>query len=106
VSTYEQTLQALADPTRRAIFERLSRDPASVGEIALELPVSRPAVSQHLRVLKNAGLVQERRDGTRRVYSVSLEGLTELRRYLERFWEDVLGAFKTEAEFGMGEEDE
>lgn len=69
------------------------------------MPVSRPAVSQHLRVLKTAGLVEDRRDGARRVYSVSLAGLTELRRYLERFWEDVLGAFKTEAEFGMGADD-
>jgi DNA-binding transcriptional ArsR family regulator len=93
-------LTALADPTRRAIFERLATGPAAVGAIAEGLPVSRPAVSQHLRVLKDAGLVGERKEGTRRVYSVERQGLVELRQYLERFWRDTLGAFKAEAERG------
>ena len=95
---YEYALQALADPTRRAILERLRRGPMPVGRLADGLPVSRPAVSQHLRVLKDAGLVGERKDGTRRVYSVEVQGLVELREYLERFWRDALGAFKAEAE--------
>jgi len=95
---YELALQALANPTRRAVFEELRKGPASVGRLAEGLPVSRPAVSQHLRVLKGAGLVRERREGTRRVYSVELEGLAALRRYLDRMWDDVLGAFKAEVE--------
>ena len=95
---YEVALQALADPTRRAIFERLRQGPLPVGQLAEGLPVSRPAVSQHLKVLKDAGLVGERKDGTRRVYRVEVEGLVELRAYLDRFWRDALGAFKTEAE--------
>jgi DNA-binding transcriptional ArsR family regulator len=95
---YEAALQALADPTRRAIFERLRKGPLPVGALAEGMPVSRPAVSQHLRVLKDAGLVGERKDGTRRVYSVQVQGLRELREYLERFWGDALGAFKAEAE--------
>src|SRR5262245_34680224 len=95
---YATALQALADPTRRAVFELLRRGPKSVGRLAQGLPVSRPAVSQHLRVLKDAGLVRERKVGTRRVYNVEIEGLAELRRYLDRFWDDVLAAFKAEAE--------
>jgi DNA-binding transcriptional ArsR family regulator len=95
---YELALQALADPTRRAVFEALRKGPASVGHLAERLPVSRPAVSQHLRVLKDAGLVRERPEGTRRVYSAELNGLVELRRYLDRMWDDVLDAFKAEAE--------
>ena len=95
---YEAALQALADPTRRAIFERLRKGPLPVGRLAAGLPVSRPAVSQHLRVLKDAGLVGERKDGTRRVYGVEVQGLVELRQYLDRFWRDALGAFKAEAE--------
>ena len=95
---YALAMQALADPTRREVFERLRRGPQSVGRLAEGMPVTRPAVSQHLRVLKNAGLVREERVGTRRVYSVELNGLAELRRYLDGFWEDVLGAFKAEAE--------
>ena len=95
---YEEALEALADPTRRAIFERLRMGPMPVGRLADGLPVSRPAVSQHLRVLKEAGLVGERKEGTRRVYSVQVQGLLELREYLERFWRDALGAFKAEAE--------
>jgi DNA-binding transcriptional ArsR family regulator len=95
-------LQALADPTRREIFERLRRGPRPVGELAAGLDVSRPAVSQHLKVLRAARLVSERRDGTRRIYRVEVEGLAELRRYLDRFWDDVLAAFKAEAEGGRG----
>ena len=91
-------MDALGDPTRRAIFERLRSGPLSVGEIAAELPVSRPAVSQHLRVLKEAGLVTERRNGTRRLYRLDPVGLGELRRYVEDFWMDALAAFKAEAE--------
>ena len=99
-------LSALGDPTRRAIFERLGRGPLPVGELARDLPVSRPAVSQHLRVLKDAGLVSERKQGTRRVYNVELAGLAELRQYLEGFWRDVLSAFKAEAEGGKDGEHE
>ena len=95
---YQSPMDALGDPTRRAIFERLRSGPLSVGEIAAEVPVSRPAVSQHLRVLKEAGLVTERRNGTRRLYRLDPDGLGELRRYVEDFWTDALAAFKAEAE--------
>jgi DNA-binding transcriptional ArsR family regulator len=95
---YEQALQALSDPTRRAIFEQLRRGPSSVGALADTLPVSRPAVSQHLKVLKGAGLVSEHRDGVRRIYGVELSGLVELRRYLDGLWDDALAAFKQESE--------
>ncbi len=91
-------LDALGDSTRRAVFEGLRAGPRSVGELAAELPVSRPAVSQHLRVLKEAGLVTERRDGTRRLYRLDPNGLGELRRYLDEFWNEALTAFKAEAE--------
>jgi DNA-binding transcriptional ArsR family regulator len=91
-------MDALGDRTRRAIFERLRSGPLAVGEIADELPVSRPAVSQHLRVLKEAGLVRERRDGTRRVYRVDPDGLGELRDYFDDFWSEALAAFKVAAE--------
>lgn len=93
------TLAALADPTRRAVFERLRHGPASVGEVAATLPVSRPAVSQHLKVLKGAGLVIDRPDGTRRVYYVDPDGLGELRRWVDQFWDDALEAFSRE--FGV-----
>ena len=96
--TYQAALQALADPTRREILERLRNGPLPVGAVAQGLPVSRPAVSQHLRVLKDAGLVNEAREGTRRLYGVSARGLVELRRYLDRFWGEVLQSFKAEAE--------
>jgi len=96
--TYGNALTALADPTRRAVFERLSAGPLSVGEIAAELPVSRPAVSQHLKVLKEAGLVRHEADGVRRVYEVDPRGLAELRSWLDRFWNDALAAFKAEVE--------
>lgn len=95
MKTYEQILAALADATRRRIFERLRRGPLSVGQLAADLPVSRPAVSQHLRVLKTAGMVRERRRGTRHFYEIDPQGLEPLRAYLERFWEDVLAAFET-----------
>ncbi len=83
--TYGDTLAALADPTRRAVFERLHRGPASVGEVAADLPVSRPAVSQHLKALKHAGLVADQPDGARRVYYIDPGGLGELRRWLDQF---------------------
>ena len=95
---YDKALQALADPTRRAVFEHLRKRPASVGEIAARLPVSRPAVSQHLRVLKQAGLVGETRQGSRRIYAVEVRGLVELRRYIDRMWSDALSAFGDEVE--------
>jgi DNA-binding transcriptional ArsR family regulator len=91
-------MDALGDPTRRAIFERLRSGPRAVGEIADELPVSRPAVSQHLRVLKEAGLVTERRNGTRRLYRLDPDGLGRLRDYFDSFWNDALAAFKAAAE--------
>src|SRR5690348_4069272 len=89
---------ALGDPTRRAVFERLARGPRSVGDIARGLPVSRPAVSQHLRVLKRAGLVRDRAQGTQRLYSVNPEGVAALRDYLDQFWNRALAAFKAAAE--------
>ena len=91
-------IQALGDPTRRAVFEQLRRGPRAVGEIARELPVSRPAVSQHLRVLKQARLVTDRQEGTRRLYRVDQNGLAELRSYLDSFWDDALAQFKDEVE--------
>jgi len=91
-------MDALGDPTRRAIFERLRSGPRAVGELADELPVSRPAVSQHLRVLKEAGLVTERRNGTRRLYRVDPEGVGQLRDYFDTFWNEALAAFKAAAE--------
>lgn len=90
-------LAALADPTRREMLEQIRKKPISVGRLADTLPVSRPAVSQHLRVLKAAGLVREERQGTRRVYSIELKGIVELRRYLDRLWEDALRTFEAEA---------
>jgi DNA-binding transcriptional ArsR family regulator len=99
VATYAaEALTALADPTRRAIFEHLAERPRPVGELARELPVSRPAVSQHLKVLKGAGLVIDRPHGTRRIYAVDPDGLAELRAYLDRFWNQALAAFKTAVE--------
>lgn len=97
---YGNTLAALADPTRRAVFERLKDGPASVGEVARELPVSRPAVSQHLKALKVAGLVTDRAEGTRRLYSIDPDGVGELRRWLDQFWGEALEAFKREVELG------
>jgi len=95
---YRMVMDALGDPTRRAIFEQLREGPRAVGEIAGELPVSRPAVSQHLRVLKEAGLVTERRDGTRRLYRLDPDGLAQVRRYFDEFWSEALAGFKAAAE--------
>jgi|SRR5678816_1025464 len=89
---------ALSDPTRRGIFEELALRPRSVGELAEKMPVSRPAVSQHLKVLKDAGLVVDRQEGTRRVYSVDPRGVEAMRHYLDRFWDRALAAFKRAAE--------
>jgi DNA-binding transcriptional ArsR family regulator len=89
---------ALGDPTRRAIFERLADRPQAVGELASELPVSRPAVSQHLKVLKDAGLVLDRRAGKHRIYRLDPDGLGVLRADLERFWNKALAAYKTAVE--------
>ena len=95
---YAMTLAVLADPTRLEVFERLRGGPRAVNLLAQGLPVSRPAVSQHLKVLKDAGLVEERSEGVRRIYSVRREGLAELRDWLDSFWGDALDAFKLEAE--------
>src|SRR5688572_13701360 len=89
---------ALADPTRRQIFERLARRALAVGELAEGLPVTRPAVSQHLKVLKDAGLVTDEKDGTRRVYRVDPRGVEAMRNYLDRFWDRALAAFKEAVE--------
>lgn len=89
---------ALADPTRRRIFERLARRPSSVGKLAERFAVSRPAVSQHLKVLKQAGLVADEAEGTRRVYRVDPRGVEAMRAYLDRFWDRALAAFKAAAE--------
>lgn len=91
------SLEALADPTRRAIYERLRGRPHSVNELAASLPVSQPAVSQHLRVLKEARLVQVRKQGNQRIYSPQPQGLAELRAYVDGLWEDVLAAFQEAA---------
>ncbi len=93
--TYGQKIEALAVPTRRAVLERLIEGPASVGEIADGLPVSRPAVSQHLRVLKDANLVRETKHGTRHIYSLNAEGFQDLRAYFDQFWDGALAALQT-----------
>jgi DNA-binding transcriptional ArsR family regulator len=98
VTTYQNGFSALADPTRRAILERLARGPRAVGELASEFPVSRPAVSQHLRVLKDAGLVSDRRDGNRRLYAVEPGGVEAMRAYFDTFWGEALAAFRKAAE--------
>jgi len=91
--TYGHVLVALADPTRRTIFERLRRRPHTVGELADLVDIRQPTVTQHLQVLRRARLVTDRREGTRRYYSASREGLAELRRYVESLWDDVLAAY-------------
>jgi DNA-binding transcriptional ArsR family regulator len=97
MTDHAAVLTALADPTRRAIFERLARSPSAVGDLARELPVSRPAVSQHLRVLKAAGLVTDHAAGTRRVYSVDAAGIVAIRDYFEQFWQQSLARFSAAA---------
>ncbi|HET6953821.1 MAG TPA: metalloregulator ArsR/SmtB family transcription factor [Acidimicrobiales bacterium] len=97
---------ALGDPTRRAIFELLADGPRPVGEIAKELPVTRPAVSQHLKVLKEAGLVIDRADGARRLYQLNPEGIGALRAYFERFWNRSLASFKQAVEASRRQEEE
>ena len=96
--TNAKAFAALADPTRRTVFERLRDGPRSVGELANTLPVTRPAVSQHLKVLKEAGLVTDRAQGRQRVYRIDPQGLGQLRAWLDNFWEVALEAFKTEVE--------
>lgn len=94
--TYESVLSALADPTRRSLFEAVARQPQSVSELARSRPVSRPAISQHLKVLSDAGLVSAEPQGTRRIYRMERQGLEALRQYLDQFWEDALVAFAAE----------
>lgn len=98
MKAYESTLDALGDPTRRAIVDLLRQGPASVSAIAAELPVSRPAVSQHLRVLERAALVDYSKEGTRRLYALRREGLESLRSWVDDFWSDALERFAAAAE--------
>jgi DNA-binding transcriptional ArsR family regulator len=95
---YQAAFLALADPTRRRVFEELRRGPRSVGKIAARMPVSRPAVSQHLGVLRKAGLVVDRAEGTRRVYCIDPNGLAGIRTWLDQFWDEALAAFQAELE--------
>ena len=104
MTNHGAVLTALADPTRRAIFERLAASPSAVGELARDLPVSRPAVSQHLKVLKEAGLVMDRAAGTRRVYSVDAAGVAAIRAYFEQFWQQSLARFSAFASQPIQEE--
>jgi DNA-binding transcriptional ArsR family regulator len=104
VSANGYAIAALADPTRRAVFEQLREGPRPVGDIAAGMPVSRPAVSQHLRVLKEAGLVTERKNGTRRLYRIDPAGVGAIRDYFDQFWTDALAAFKAAAEAEQKEE--
>jgi DNA-binding transcriptional ArsR family regulator len=107
VATYgAAALVALGDPTRQAIVELLAGGPRAVGEIARELPVTRPAVSQHLRVLKEASLVTDRQDGTRRLYELNQAGADAVRDYLDRLWNQALAAFKRAAEQDESNRDE
>lgn len=104
--SYQEAIEALADPTRRAIFENLKAGPSSVAEIAGSQPVSRPAVSQHLKILHSAGLVAARQDGTRRYYSIRREGLSELRNWVEGFWSEVLESYAAQVRSQVGEYDD
>jgi DNA-binding transcriptional ArsR family regulator len=104
MANHESVLIALADPTRRAIFERVAEKPSAVGELARDFPVSRPAVSQHLRVLKDAALVRLETEGARRIYSVDPDGLAAMRTYFERFWQQSLAAFRDAASRSPKEE--
>ncbi len=99
-------LAALADPTRREVFERLRVGEASVGELSRGLPVTRPAVSQHLRVLKEAGLVTDRAEGTRRVYRIDPHGLAAIRTWLDQFWDIALDSYAREVERSANEADD
>ena len=98
METNGHPLDALGDPTRRPVFELLREGPRSVGELAAELPVSRPAVSQHLRVLQSAGLVSYRRNGTRNVYALDAHGVVALRTWVDAFWDQALDRFKEAVE--------
>jgi len=99
VNTYEESkLDALGDPTRRAILVRLLKGPMPVGELARNFPVSRPAISQHLRILKQANLVMDRPEGNRRLYQINPQGFDSLREYFDQFWSQALTAFKKKVE--------
>jgi DNA-binding transcriptional ArsR family regulator len=98
VDTYQAQFDALGDATRRAILARLLEGPIAVGELAQEFPISRPAISQHLRILKDARLVTDSAAGTRRLYAINLEGFDALREYFDQFWDQALAAFKKKAE--------
>lgn len=100
--TYQLALNALAEPSRRHIFEAINASPQSVGSIAKALPISRPAVSQHLKVLADAKLVRATKSGTQNIYSANPQGLAELRKYLDSFWGDVLDNFAAEIELQEG----
>jgi DNA-binding transcriptional ArsR family regulator len=104
VTNANRVFSALNDPTRRAVFERLRTGPMPVGEIARGLPVTRPAVSQHLKVLKEAGLVGDRSEGTRRIYHIDPKGLGAMRAWLDQFWTGALDAFAAEVERSHKEE--
>ncbi|MCL2395797.1 MAG: metalloregulator ArsR/SmtB family transcription factor [Acidimicrobiaceae bacterium] len=104
--TNARALEALGDPTRRAIVEYLSEHPCAVGQLADRLPVSRPAVSQHLKVLKDAGLVTVQQEGNRRIYGLDPEGIGELRDYVDRFWSSALRSFKQRVEQEPGGNDD
>jgi DNA-binding transcriptional ArsR family regulator len=104
VANAHRLISALADPTRRAVFEKLRDGPRPVGEIAEGLPVTRPAVSQHLKVLKDAGLVSDRSVGTRRIYYIDPKGLGAMRAWLDQFWDSALAAFAAEVERGTTKE--
>jgi DNA-binding transcriptional ArsR family regulator len=98
------SIEALSDPTRRKLFERLRLGPCSVSELVQAVPVSQPAVSQHLRVLREARLVQVHKQGQQRIYSINRQGLAELRTYIESFWDTVLGAYQEAADKSTTEE--
>ncbi len=103
MANHAHAFEALGDPTRRTIFERVASRPQSVGKLAARVSVSRPAVSQHLRVLKEAGLVVDRQEGTRRIYSIDMRGVMAMRTYLDKFWDRALAAFQ---EAALQEDDE
>ena len=98
MAAYGTALQALGDPTRLSIFERIASHPRAVGELAADLPVTRPAVSQHLKVLKDAGLVVDRAEGPRRIYELNPDGVGAIRHWLDGFWDEALQRFKEAAE--------